>query len=177
MTLAVDTASTPPTDVPAAIRATKAQLRDRIGDVAAAFKTAEDLVRAEVADVVARRERGEEVWPVVRYGDIAAGTVSDSDLVRAAVAAIYTEADPDPPTADQFRDRHAGITEVLVNCRTASAVLARRADPADAAAYRQWLQNIAARVCGASRSGGLFGALTSDSEHKFLADLNRALQS
>jgi hypothetical protein len=108
---------------------------------------------------------------------IAAGTVSDSDLVRAAVAAIYAEADPDPPTAEQFRDRHAGITEVLVNCRTASAVLARRADPADAAAYRQWLQNIAARVCGASRSGGLFGARTSDSEHKFLADLNRALQS
>jgi hypothetical protein len=108
---------------------------------------------------------------------IAAGTVSDSDLVRAAVAAIYAEADPDPPTAEQFRDRHAGITEVLVNCRTASAVLARRADPADAAAYKQWLQNIAARVCGASRSGGLFGARTSDSEHKFLADLNRALQS
>jgi len=106
---------------------------------------------------------------------IAAGTVSDSDLVRAAVAAIYTEADPDPPTAEQFRDRHAGITEVLVNCRTATAVLARRADPADAAAYRQWLLNIAARVSGASHSGGPLGARTSASEHKFLTDLNRAL--
>jgi hypothetical protein len=107
---------------------------------------------------------------------IAAGTVSDSDLVRAAVSAIYAEADPDPPTAEQFLDRHAGITEVLVNCRTASAVLARRADPADAAAYRQWLQNIAARVCGVSRSASVFTIGTSDSEHKFLADLNRALQ-
>lgn len=107
---------------------------------------------------------------------IAAGTISDSDLVRAAVAAIYTEADPDPPTAEQFRDRHAGITAVLVTCRSASAVLARRADQGDAAAYRQWLQNIAARTCGASPSGGLFGARTSDSEHKFLADLYRALQ-
>jgi hypothetical protein len=92
------------------------------------------------------------------------------------VAAIYAEADPDPPTTEQFRDRHAGITEVLVNCRTASAVLARRADPADAAAYRQWLQNIAARVCGASRSGAAVGARTSASGSKFLSDLHRALQ-
>jgi hypothetical protein len=107
---------------------------------------------------------------------IAAGTISDSDLVRAAVAAIYAEADPDPPTAEQFRDRRAGITEVFITCRTASAVLARRADPADAAAYRQWLQNIAARACGVSRSSEALGARTSDSEREFLADLYRALQ-
>ncbi|NUT38051.1 MAG: hypothetical protein HOV79_33810 [Hamadaea sp.] len=110
---------------------------------------------------------------------IAAGMVSDSDLVRAAVAAIYAEADPDPPSAEQFRDRHAGITEVLVSCRAASLVLARRADPADAAAYRQWLQHIAARVCGASRTGGVFGVggdHVSEAETAFLADLHRALQ-
>jgi hypothetical protein len=110
---------------------------------------------------------------------IAAGTVSDSDLVRAAVAAIYAEADPDPPSAEQFRDRHAGITEVLVNCRAASLVLAKRADPADAAAFRQWLLNIAARVCGAARTGGVFGiggSHVSEAETTFLADLNRALQ-
>ncbi|WP_051366471.1 hypothetical protein [Hamadaea tsunoensis] len=110
---------------------------------------------------------------------IAAGAVSDSDLVRAVVAAIYAELDPDPPTAEQFRDRHAGITEVLVTCRAASLTLTRRADPADAAAYGQWLQNIAARVCGASRTGGVFGlggSLISDAEHTFLVDLDRALR-
>ncbi|GAA0806067.1 DUF1479 domain-containing protein [Spirilliplanes yamanashiensis] len=64
-----------PADVPAAIRETKAALRERIGDVAVAFKAAEELMRAEVAEVVRQRERGEDVWPVVRYADIAAGTV------------------------------------------------------------------------------------------------------
>jgi hypothetical protein len=68
--------------MPAAIRATKAQLRAQIGDVAGAFAKAEELVRAEVADVVAQRERGAEVWPVVQYSDIAAGTVP-ADLVEA----------------------------------------------------------------------------------------------
>jgi hypothetical protein len=32
-------------------------------------------MRAEVAEVVAQRERGEQVWPIVRFADIAAGTV------------------------------------------------------------------------------------------------------
>src|SRR5918998_3517828 len=67
--------TTAPADVPAAIRETKARLRARIGDVAGAFRQAEDAMRAEVAEVVAQRERGEKVWPVVRFADIAAGTV------------------------------------------------------------------------------------------------------
>ncbi|MBB5870483.1 hypothetical protein F4553_003862 [Allocatelliglobosispora scoriae] len=111
---------------------------------------------------------------------IAAGTISDSDLVRAVVGAIYAEQDPDPPSAEQFLDRHAGITEVLVNCRAASAALGRRADPADANAYRQWITSIAARVCGASRSGGIFGlggATVSTGEKTFLDDLYRALNA
>ena len=64
-----------PADIPQAIRETKARLRARIGDVAGAFQQAEEAMRAEVAEVVAQRERGEEVWPVVRFADIAAGTV------------------------------------------------------------------------------------------------------
>jgi hypothetical protein len=57
-------------------------------------------------------------------------------------------------------------------------VLAARADPADSAAYRQWLQSIAARVCGASRSGGVLGLgreRFSAAERRFLADLGGAL--
>lgn len=64
-----------PDDVPAAIRDTKAQLRARIGDYAGAFAQAEAAMRAEVAEVAAQRERGEQVWPEVRFADIAAGTV------------------------------------------------------------------------------------------------------
>ncbi|WP_181772474.1 DUF1479 domain-containing protein [Amycolatopsis pittospori] len=71
-----------PQDIPAAIRETKARLRARIGDVAAAFAKAERLMRAEVAEIVARRESGEEVWPVIRFEDVAAGTVP-GDLVDA----------------------------------------------------------------------------------------------
>jgi hypothetical protein len=109
---------------------------------------------------------------------IAAGTISDSDLVRAVVAAIYAEQDPDPPSAEQFLDRHAGITEVLINCRAASAALTARADPADANAYRQWLTSIAARVCGASRTGGVLGLggkRVTEGEQRFLDNLYRAL--
>jgi hypothetical protein len=71
-----------PKDIPAAIRATKAELRARIGDYAGAFARAEELMRIEVADVVAQRERGEDVWPVVQAADIAAGTVR-ADTVAA----------------------------------------------------------------------------------------------
>ncbi|MEU8236454.1 YbiU family protein [Actinoplanes sp. NPDC048967] len=71
-----------PDDIPRAIRETKAELRKRIGDVTGAFARAEAAVRAEVAEVVAQRERGEQVWPVVQFADIAAGTVP-AELVEA----------------------------------------------------------------------------------------------
>ncbi|WP_410664060.1 YbiU family protein [Amycolatopsis sp. lyj-84] len=71
-----------PADVPAAIRETKARLRARIGDVADAFARAEELMRAEVAEIVALRESGEEIWPIIRFEDVAGGTVPE-DLVAA----------------------------------------------------------------------------------------------
>ena len=67
---------------PEVIRETKAKLRAQIGDVAGAFHAVEEAMRAEVAEVVALRERGEEVWPVVQFADIAAGTVP-AELVEA----------------------------------------------------------------------------------------------
>jgi hypothetical protein len=74
--------TTAPDDIPNAIRETKAELRKRIGDYAGAFAQAEAAVRAEVAEIVARRERGAEIWPVVQFADVAAGTVP-ADLVEA----------------------------------------------------------------------------------------------
>ena len=111
---------------------------------------------------------------------IAAGRESQSDLVRAVVAAIYAEADPDPPAAEQFRNRETGIAEVLVSCRAAALMLAARAHPADAQAYRTWLESIAERVCGAAKSGGLLGVgavSVSPAERKFLNELMEALRN
>jgi hypothetical protein len=67
--------TTAPADISTAIRETKAELRARIGDVAGAFRRAEDAMRAEVAEIVDQRSRGESVWPVIQFSDIAAGTV------------------------------------------------------------------------------------------------------
>jgi len=108
---------------------------------------------------------------------IAAGRASGSRLVRDVVAAIYDERDEDTPAAEEFRDRVAGIAEVLESCRAAAGALADRAGREDADAYRHWLESIAARVCQAARTGGVFGVggqLISPNERKFLTDLGAA---
>ncbi|HVR70351.1 MAG TPA: YbiU family protein [Vicinamibacteria bacterium] len=64
-----------PADVPAAIREAKARLRERLGDPAAALAEVEDAMRREAAQVVADREAGRAVFPVVRFADVAAGAV------------------------------------------------------------------------------------------------------
>ncbi|GAB3503475.1 hypothetical protein [Phytohabitans suffuscus] len=115
---------------------------------------------------------------------IAAGRAFDSDLVRAVVSAIYAEADDDrpaaedPPASPDHSDRALSVADVLDACRRATGLLAARADPADSAAYRQWVQSVAARACGAARSGGLLGLggeRVSAAERRFLDDLAVAL--
>ncbi|GAA2094569.1 DUF1479 family protein [Microlunatus panaciterrae] len=81
MTAAV-TDNQAPADVAAAIREVKAKLRGQLGDVAAVFAEVEEAIKDEVAAVVAAREAGEEIWPVVQFADIAAGTVP-ADTVEA----------------------------------------------------------------------------------------------
>lgn len=70
-----DTPTQSPADLPVGIREVKARLRAQLGDVSGTFARAEDLMRAEVAEVVDERERGEDVWPIVRFRDVEAGTV------------------------------------------------------------------------------------------------------
>lgn len=77
------TTSTLPDDIPAAIRAVKAELRARLGDVAGALADVEAGMRAEVGAIVAARAAGGGVWPVVAFADVAAATVP-----AATVAAI-----------------------------------------------------------------------------------------
>lgn len=64
-----------PADIGSAIREAKAQLRARVGDPTAVIADVEEAMRAEVASVVAERDAGREVWPVVWFSDLAAGTV------------------------------------------------------------------------------------------------------
>ncbi|MFI9644331.1 hypothetical protein ACIG87_30500 [Micromonospora sp. NPDC051925] len=74
---------------------------------------------------------------------VAAGRASDSDLVRAVVATIYARHDgAAAPTGGL-----AGLADLPPVCRAAVRVLRRRADPADSAAYRQWVESVAVRVC------------------------------
>lgn len=75
---------TTPEDRREAIRTVKAALRERI---AASGRSVDEVVdelesrlKAEVDDVVATRERGEEVWPIIDYDDVAAGTVTNGQL-------------------------------------------------------------------------------------------------
>jgi hypothetical protein len=115
---------------------------------------------------------------------IAGGRAFDSDLVRAVVAAIFAEPDATEggpgatgAVVHEFADRSRDIADVLATCRSVTAILAARADPADSASYRQWLQSIAAKVCEVARSGsaGAGGARFSDAGRRFLGDLGAAL--
>jgi hypothetical protein len=109
---------------------------------------------------------------------IAAGRASASRLVRNVVGAIYEEADDDPPAAEEFPDRAAGIADVLDACRLAAGVLVDRVAREDVDAYRHWIESIATRVCQASRTGGVLGfggTPVTPAERRFLADLAAAL--
>ncbi|MEU6074639.1 hypothetical protein [Micromonospora sp. NPDC047074] len=100
---------------------------------------------------------------------VAAGRAFDSDLVRAVVAAIYARHDG---AADPVEHR-TDVVDLLATCRAATRVLRRRADPADSAAYRQWVQSAAARVCGVA--AGPRGLPPAPADRRFLDRLGGAL--
>lgn len=109
---------------------------------------------------------------------IAAGRGSDSDLVRAVVAAIYAEPEEDRPGPGRPAGPDPPRARVLADCRRVAEVLRASADPADAAAYRHWVQQVAVRVCGAARSGGVLGLGSEPiraGERAFLDELAAAL--
>jgi hypothetical protein len=75
-----------PADLRAAVREIKAALRARIAasgrTVEEVFAVVEEQIRAEVDEIAAAKERGEQVWPVIDYADIAAGTVPADSLAK-----------------------------------------------------------------------------------------------
>lgn len=96
---------------------------------------------------------------------MAAGRGFDSDLVRAVVAAIYARHDGTAPRDERLTD----LVDLLAACRAAIRVLDRRADPADSAAYRQWVESVAARVCRSAAGE------SSPADRRFLDRLGGAL--
>ncbi|RBI98808.1 hypothetical protein DRA43_25360, partial [Micromonospora provocatoris] len=86
-------------------------------------------------------------------------------LVRAVVAAIYARHDG----ATERDERLTDLVDLLAAARAAVRVLHRRADPADSAAYRQWVESVAARVCRAGRT------TPSPADTRFLDRLGGAL--
>jgi hypothetical protein len=107
---------------------------------------------------VARKQRHTVGEGLAGLDAIAAGRSSDSDLVRAVVAAIYAEPEDDRPQEPTHRDTPpTQRDQVLADCRRVVEILRVSADPADGAAYRHWVQQVAVRVCAAARSGGVLG--------------------
>ncbi|MDG4755903.1 hypothetical protein O7630_33715 [Micromonospora sp. WMMD718] len=96
---------------------------------------------------------------------VAAGRAFDSDLVRAVVAAIYARHDGTTERDKRLTD----LVDLLAAARAAVRVLRRRADPADSAAYRQWVESVAARVCRAGQTA------PSPADTRFLDRLGGAL--
>jgi hypothetical protein len=81
--------------------------------------------------------------------------------------------------AADFDDRKAGIDAVLEKVAAVVALLAEKADRADAKAYRRWLVGIADVVITAARSNdilGFGGQLVTKAEQSFRDRLVLALQ-
>ncbi|MFE9689018.1 hypothetical protein [Micromonospora sp. NPDC005806] len=97
---------------------------------------------------------------------VAAGRGFDSDLVRAVVAAIYARHDGAAGGDELLTD----LVDLLAACRSAVRVLRRRADPADSAAYRQWVESVAVRVCRTGDGG------PSPADRRFLDRVGGALE-
>src|SRR5262245_503677 len=68
-------------DLPAAIRATKRDLRARLPGLASVFREVEDETRREAETIAGLRERGRPVIPSIDFQAIRAGRVPD-DAVR-----------------------------------------------------------------------------------------------
>jgi hypothetical protein len=113
---------------------------------------------------------------------IAAGRDSGSTLVRdVALELVDRLGDPEtgelPPVLD-VGTREVDLGEVLDRARTATDVLAAKAGPGEAAAYRHWLVGIADQVVNAAKSGGFLGiggSWVSESERRFVDELSTVL--
>jgi hypothetical protein len=109
---------------------------------------------------------------------IAAGRESGVALVREVAGEVVERVGGvetgGEPLVIRVDDRDAELRRVLERAREAAALLAAKASPGDAAAYKHWLVGIADQVVNAAKSGGflgLGGEWVSESERRFLDEL------
>jgi hypothetical protein len=113
---------------------------------------------------------------------IAAGRDSGSTLIRdVALELVARIGDPESgelPPVLEVGTREVDLDEVLDRARTATDLLAAKAGPGEAAAYRHWLVGIADQVVNAAKSGGFLGiggSWVSESERRFVDELSTVL--
>ena len=107
---------------------------------------------------------------------------SASPLVTAVAKAVL-DATGDPDRGEELpaiepSDPIGYAQDVLGRAAEANALLAAKADGADAETYKHWLVEIAETVVGAASSGGVLGIggdVVTDNERSFRDDLAKAL--
>ncbi|MFI7544218.1 hypothetical protein [Actinoplanes sp. NPDC049599] len=127
----------------------------------------------------ARRTRAETAAGLDRIADARA---SASPLVTAVARAVLDQTgDPDRGEelpAIEPADPVGYAHDVLGRAAEANALLAAKADAADAETYKHWLVEIAESVVGAASSGGVLGIggdVVTDNERDFRDTLAKAL--
>jgi hypothetical protein len=133
--------------------------------------------------VVAAASAAQQDGPVRTVHEVEAGFVETARAAHSANAFVAEVAVETMKIFDSrsivdavdFHDRPAGISTVLNRVAAVVLLLAEKADPADAKAYRQWLLSITDVVITAARSG-MFGPLVTDAERAFRERLVLALQ-
>jgi len=127
----------------------------------------------------ARKTRAETAAGLDRISDARA---SASPLVTAVAGAVL-DLTGDPDLGEELpaiepADPEGYSLDVLGRAAEANALLAAKADPADAETYKHWLVEIAETVVGASSTGGVLGIgadVVTDNERTFRDALAKAL--
>jgi hypothetical protein len=127
----------------------------------------------------ARKTRAETAAGLDQISDARA---SASPLVTAVAQAVVDQTgDPDrgeEMPAIEPADPVGYGQDVIGRAAEASALLAVKADPADAETYKHWLVEIAESVVGAASTGGMLGIggdVVTDNERAFRDALAKAL--
>jgi hypothetical protein len=139
------------------------------------------LIAASQAEADGTRRTREE-W-TAGMTTIADGRGSASKLVAQVAGEVVARqgdvTDGDEPPVIAFPDRDAGLADVISRARTAHELLAAKAEPADAEAYRYWVVTIAEQVVGAASTGGVLGIggeQVTPAERTFRDELATALE-
>ncbi|HTJ39407.1 MAG TPA: hypothetical protein VL738_39780 [Dactylosporangium sp.] len=139
------------------------------------------LIAASQAEADGSRRTREE-W-TAGMTTIADARGSSSPLVaKVAGEVVARQGDVthgDEPPVIEFPDREAGLADVITRARSAHELLAGKAAPADAEAYRFWLVTLADEVVGAARTGGVLGLggdQVTPAERTFRDELATALE-